>query len=352
MGNSGKYGLFEKPSTVAHGTDEVGSTQVHAKETSEHSQSTHSYRSFLTSGILKKIASARNVYAQVGGDDGAKKLIQFDGCRSHAWFVRHKVSGMVRVASSRCGLRWCPICIKTRRMILTSAVGKWMDPIGRPKFLTLTLKHSDSPLSEQIDNLYGFFKELKRSKYFKKRVSGGVWFFQVKLSETDGRYHPHLHILLDSKFLDWNELKSIWERVTHGSKVVDVRAVGNKKKAVEYVARYASAPCELSDLPHHIALDVVKSLHGRRIVGTFGSAKGVKLTPSKPGDASDWEYMGDFFFYSMFRKTSERCRYVYEAWRDKKFCFEVPDGGEPPPELKSELMAEPPLTYKQLSFGF
>jgi hypothetical protein len=320
---------------------------VHTEETSEHATAQTSYRTFATSGCRAQIDRTRNVLDLLTDDHRDNRLAAFDGCRSFAWFVRHKDTGKIRVASSRCGLRWCPLCIRTRRYIITAAVSNWMKTVEQPKFLTLTLKHTSSPLSEQIDNLYGFFKEFKRRKFFKKRLIGGVWFFQVKKSATDGLYHPHLHILFEGRFLPHDEVSKIWSEITHGSNIVDIRAVNNARKAVDYVARYASAPCDLAKLDVISGVEVVSALHGRRIVGTFGTGRLVKFTAQKPDDAADWENMGTFWWVASTTGQDPDALEIMTCWKTGQRCEVLPKQKPPPSDFTTVNQSAEPETFRQ-----
>lgn len=349
------YTSAEFPVPDFPGLETIGGADgpsLDSEETSEHPQTAGSYRSFLISGMLKQIIAARNITAHVGTGAQESRLKAFDNCRTNAWFVRHRTTGKVRVASARCHQRWCPLCIKTKRFVITQNVSKWMEPVVQPKFLTLTLKHSSADLSSQIDALYSFWKEMRRRPWFKKRVFGGVWFFQVKMSASDGLWHPHLHILFQGRFLNHDELSKLWKSITHGSSIVDVRAVKNRKKAVEYVARYAAAPAELSDLPHHKAIELVTSLHNRRICGAFGLAKGIKFVSSLPDDAIEWVKLGNFkqiFQGAQYNLIDEE---IVKCWKDGTFCSVIPP--EPPPVPKqSEIVTPDDVTsYKQLLLEF
>jgi hypothetical protein len=330
----------------------AGGPSLDTEETSEHHAPSGTYRAFLISGCLKSVSNARTVIGVVGTGDPENRLKAYDNCRSNAWFVRHNVSGKIRVASSRCGLRWCPLCIKTKRFAIVQNVAAWMTPIVQPKFLTLTLKHSDSPLESQIDNLYKFFKELKRRPWFKKRVFGGVWFFQVKQSKTDFKWHPHLHILFQGRFIEHEKISQIWSQITHGSTIVDIRAVGNRKKAVEYVARYAAAPCDLNELPHNKAVEVASALHNRRICGSFGTAKIVKFTPKPPEDAADWIKLGNFSDIMRGSALNSFDEEIVNCWKSGQTCNVLPPN-IPPPETKSEIITpDDVITYEQLLLEF
>jgi hypothetical protein len=293
------------------------------------------------------MTAARLAYDNLNDLRADSRLLSFDSCRTSAWFVRHKVTGKIRVASKRCGLRWCPLCIHTRRFIITQAVTGWLRKCEKPKFLTLTLKHNTAPLAKQIDSLYGFFKELKRRPWFKKRLKGGVWFFQVKVSAADGLWHPHLHILFEGRFLPHAELSAKWKEITHGSSVVDIRAVTNPKKAVEYVARYAAAPCDLVSLDLQRAVDVIRSLFGRRIVGTFGTGRSIKLAATLPADAADWESLGSFgLVLHNASRGSVDDEFIVACWRSGESCDVVP--AKPPPVVvQSEILTAEPETFRQ-----
>lgn len=325
---------------------------VHAQETTDQSSFKSSYREFLVSGQKKDVDFADDVYAAIDVRDESKRTATLRLCRTNAWFVRHKVTGHVRITSSRCGLRWCPLCIKTKRFVMQESLKPWVRRANRPKFITLTLKHTEAPLSHQIDSLYKFFKSLRRRPYWKRRITGGVWFFQVKKSNNDGLWHPHLHVICEGRYLPREELSDMWFNITHGSSVVDIRAVNDHKKAVEYTARYASAPCRLSDLDMEDAIEVVDSMHGRRICGTFGTAKVVQLVPKKCPDAEEWEYLGGFWEIMQKRHTCEFSQEVWSAFVAERFCY----AWEPPPmdESRYTLLpeSEEPVRWSQLKFEF
>lgn len=332
--------------------DSAGPSSVHTEETTEPAAYRHSYRNFLTSGSLPQIMHGASVYGAIDVRDGKNRLVEYSTCRAFAWFIRHRVSGHIKVASKRCSLRWCPLCIRTKRYIITQSVKSWLLSVKRPKFLTLTLKHTTAPLADQINNLYRFWSTLRRRPKFRKRVFGGVWFFQVKRSKNDGNWHPHIHVLLDSLYVPHSQLVSMWEEITHGSKIVDIRPVKDGKKAVDYVARYASAPCRLSDFSLDDSIEIFDSLHGRRVCGTFGSAKGVKLNAEKPADSFDWEPLKGFWIISVKRHTDPIAAAIWKAWVDGTPCIYEPPWPEPRSVLMDEQLKIEPESYKQAVFNW
>lgn len=299
-------------------------SSVHPQETSVHDNWESPYRSFLIKGMKKAVDRAELVYRLTDIQHGRNRLEQFTACRSSAWFVRHDDTHEVRVASKRCGLRWCPLCIKTRKFIISNQVAGWLKTLDRPKFFTLTLKHSDDPLYDQIGRLYQCFRNLRRWPAWKKHVRGGVWFFQVKRSDRDNRWHPHIHIAVDGGYFSQTYLSEMWLTVTGNSSIVDVRPIHDSKKAADYVARYSAAPCKLTDLDTISAVEVFDAMHGRRIVGKFGSAANLQLSPKKPDDWAKWTDLHGFGYVSSHRDVDPVCAEIWESWRSGRACTYEP----------------------------
>jgi hypothetical protein len=328
------------------------SPHLDSKETSGTADDTHTFRAFAASSCRKDIDFAAKVYEAIDELEFTHKAASFAGCRTSAWFVRHNVTGEIRVASSKCKMRWCPLCIKSRRYVITLAAVNWLADLDRPKFLTLTLKHSNAPLADQIKNLYQLFRDFRRRPWTKKRLKGGIWFFQIKRSKESGQWHPHIHILLDSKFIPKEELSQKWLETTKSSRIIDIRAIHDKRKAAEYVARYAAAPCRLVDYSLDDAVEIVRAMHGLRIVGTFGTAKGCKLTAQKPDDADAWERLDDWKTIELERLRDYRASQIWMAWVKGGKCIIEPDKPKPPPEATAEHFSEPPVSYRQFVFDF
>jgi len=148
------------------------------------------------------------------------------------------------------------------------------------------------------------------------KCRGGIWFFQIKRSTDGSQWHPHLHILIDSNYIPKLELSKTWEQSSRGSKIIDIRQIHSAKKAADYVARYAAAPCRLVDYSAEDSVTIAKALHGLRIVGKFGSAKDVQLSPQKPNDADCWEKIADYTHVVLSRHYDDKSAKIWKAWQD------------------------------------
>jgi hypothetical protein len=247
--------------------------------------------------------------------DGTKKTELLDSCRRRAWFVRHKETGQVRVVSNACRLRWCPLCSRAHQNLIEHNVKDWLKEAKQPKFLTLTLKHTEAQLAHQVDNLYRFFLRFRRLKEIRKSLHGGVWFFQIKRSESDYLWHPHLHCIIDADYMPHALLSKLWLRTTIGSSVVDIRSVKDDDTIAEYVARYCARPSELKHLGQFDCYELISSMHGRRLCGTWGTAKSIQLTAKCDPDKLAWTRVGDWSYVINMLNDDENARKIFNAWR-------------------------------------
>lgn len=290
---------------------------VHPIETTDGAERSLSYRAFKGQKHFIEVRKIQEIYETLGKDPNGPFLDRFNRCSTFAWFVRHKKTGNVFVRSSACRIRWCPLCGETRQQFLTKQTKKWLDCQKHPKLLTLTVKHSDKDVTEQIDHLYRSFQKLRKRKLFKRKVRGGIWFFQIKRSKDGNQWHPHLHVMLAGKYLERKALSALWFTVTGDSEVIDIRAVKDKERSAKHVARYAVKPADVTELSLDNSVSVVKALKGRRLVGTFGTAKELSLRPQKNEDVADYENIGSWNFVIHMQGSNERADAILNAFFGK-----------------------------------
>lgn len=288
---------------------------VHTEETSGHQKLPDSYRRYKLLDLQDEFDRTWELYFEDQSEKGQKRLNNLENCGSQAYFSRNCKTGDIRIVSHTCRLRWCPICAKSKSAWIGKVVSEWLKKQAHPKMVTFTIKHREMPLRTQIDFLYDAFKKLRRHKFFKKTLTGGVWFFQVKRSKTDGMWHPHLHCLVGGSFISKPELIEAWQSVTGGSYIIDIRGVFNPDRAADHVARYAARPAALSNLSLNSAIECMEALHGRRLCGVWGTAKEIKLTPPKLDDHSDWRNIGAWSTVINLKNTDENARKIFKAWK-------------------------------------
>jgi hypothetical protein len=159
------------------------------------------------------------------------------------------------------------------------------------RFLTLTLKSDAEPLAQLLAKLTRDFTALRRTRLWRTRVTGGVGFLEIKWLARTQRWHPHLHCLVQGRFIPQDELSRTWLKITGTSKIVDVRIATDDKHVTHYICKYASKP-----LDHTVVIDpprldeAVLALKGKRLCMTFGTWRGYKLTA--PLESGTWLQLG------------------------------------------------------------
>jgi hypothetical protein len=294
--------------------ESANNTSVHTEETSAFQNIPHNYQEYRRRYCESEWLQTEKLYSHIDSIDNKSRSEKLRDCRKFAWFARNNETGKVRVLSNACRLRWCPICSNAKTKHLTVEVSEWLKHVKNPKFSTFTMKHTSAPLSEQIKWLYEHFRLFRQRKSIQKYFHGGVWFFQLKKSKSTDEWHPHLHCILDSKFIPQELLSNEWQIQTHSSKIVDIRAVYKPEKVAEYVARYCSRPAKLEDYSMNDAIEIFTVFHGKRLCGTWGTGRTVSLRPHKISSEETWKSIGSWTNVVTQKESLPRARAIIEAW--------------------------------------
>lgn len=202
------------------------------------------------------------------------------------------------------------------------------------RFVTLTLKADGEPLEHSVRRLSKSFSALRRRAIWKNNVTGGVAFTEVHWSKNGQRWHPHLHCLVQGRFIPKAELAAAWLDITGDSRIIDLRLVKTAKHLAHYVTKYASKPLNSSFILEPELLDeAIRALHGKRLCVTFGRWQGVQLTTAPSED--EWENLGDFetFLYRAARGDEIAIAIVEQvAPKQADELIALATAARPPPE--------------------
>ncbi len=219
------------------------------------------------------------------------RIFDFTGCGKHSYvFQSVEDPDVYTLGGSTCHDRFCLPCGRERSRVIASNVKLRTE--GKPaRFITLTLRSTTEPLADLLVKLTRDFGALRRSKLWRKRVTGGVGFLECKWLAAKNRWHVHLHCLVQGRYVPHDELSRTWENITETSKIVDIRIATNDKHVTFYICKYASKPLDRTVLTEPLRLDeAIVALKGKRLCMTFGSWRGYKLTePQEPGT---WVQLG------------------------------------------------------------
>jgi hypothetical protein len=120
-------------------------------------------------------------------------------------------------------------------------------PHDVPVMITLTVASSYQPLSDVHKQFKHWFRNLRRSVKWKRRIRAGICGFEVTYSAARG-WHYHVHVLAFRKaWFPQEELSKQWQRIT-GSMVVDIREVKGRDvgAGLSEVLKYCFKPADVA----------------------------------------------------------------------------------------------------------
>jgi len=145
--------------------------------------------------------------------------------------------------------------------------------------VTLTIRSDDESLADLVQHLYASFQRLQRSEFWKNTITGGVAFLETKYSHRKKRWHPHLHLIVQGKFVPQRKLSEVWETVSGGSRIVDVRLIRSATEAINYVTKYATKPALTTIKDHQeLLIEAILALHGKRMMIRFGTFREIDVS--------------------------------------------------------------------------
>jgi hypothetical protein len=216
----------------------------------------------------------------------------------------------------------------------------------RARFVTLTLRTEGLPLREALSKLQHAFRRLLRTGLWRGRVTGGAAFLEVKWNPDSARWHPHIHAIVQGRYIPHDLLRRTWLLITGDSSVVRVQVVKSHESVTRYVTTYASKTVRTSDFPTDASLrEAITALHGTRLCRTFGTWRGVALTKTEPEGV--WiivDSLQAILFAAL--QGDDRSRAILAALRTgpaRQFLLDHP--AKPPP-LEPTGRAEPGMQHR------
>lgn len=215
---------------------------------------------------------------------------RFDECGSECAVEYNPVLKKHRVRGNYCKCRHCEPCMRARGNKMARNLRTRLDiqANGRYRFITLTLKHNDKPLREQITRIYASFKALRATKWWKSSQRGGATVLEVKRNAKSNAWHVHLHIVAEGDFIHKDDLSNAWHQVTGDSFITDIRRLDSGKDAAHYVCKYVSKGTsgDVWETPD-LAAEWITATKGVRVCATFGTWRGYALM-AKPAEEEGW----------------------------------------------------------------
>lgn len=233
-------------------------------------------------------------------------------------------------------------------------------PTLKPVMLTLTTVNGDD-LEERFKHFMGSLRKLlmkrrdavrgKSATELEKAVAG---VYSVEVTNKGKGWHVHLHaVLLLDNWIDREELSREWQAITRdGSKILDVRRLAKgsdlfdasgeiSPQLVEAFAEVFKYALKFSELDHSDRLHAWEIMRGKRLVGSWGAFRGVKV----PEGATD-ELLDDLPYIQMIYRFSGKS---YDFTSSRHF----DDSGKPTqPPAPSEPGVTMNAQFQQLRKAF
>jgi hypothetical protein len=231
------------------------------------------------------------VYAALEASHVAINSLQaFSECGAECTIEYNREEGKYRLKASYCKSRWCEPCMRAKGNLMAQNLRDHVLGIGEEhiRFVTLTIRHTNLPLTQQIDNLLRWYKQLRATPIWKNSQHGGASTVEIKWNEKTQEWHPHLHILCEGVWMHQGELSDTWRDITGGSWEVKIEKLKKGKDMAWYLCKYVSKAVndDVWQNPER-AKEFVEALKGRRMCATFGCWRGVKLQ-AKPPQTGKW----------------------------------------------------------------
>ena len=207
-------------------------------------------------------------------------LDRFDQCGGECIVEYSVEAGKHRLKANYCHSRHCEPCMRAKANKLAANLRNRLNenPESVYRFVTLTLKHRNEPLADQIKRLYMSFRKLRAMKFWKTSQRGGAAMLEVKWIAKTRMWHPHLHVITEGDWIDKYELSRGWLQATGDSPIVDIRALPDSKAVAHYVCKYVAKGTN-TEVWHDVDArqEWILALRGVRMCLTYGTWRGYGL---------------------------------------------------------------------------
>ncbi len=189
-----------------------------------------------------------------------------------------------------CGHRLCPSCMRRVSAESAEKVEQLIYYMENPKHWIITFKnmsHIDKETYQKIDKC---MKDMIHRKVFVENVVGGFFRVETTENEEDITWHPHIHSVLDAKYIPIEEFKEAWRQVTKivmGEEAFEIRYriidksgsllkgkatkyVQSVDEAIREISKYVVKPGKFLEDPK-LVNEYLEAVAGQRLLTTFGN---------------------------------------------------------------------------------
>lgn len=214
-------------------------------------------------------------------------------CGDFLLFLKSKNNAYRLKKANLCNNRFCPLCSSLRakkNAVIVLELMEYIREIKKLEFVFFTLTAPNivgEKLEEEIKEFNNSFKELMRSKEFRKVCKGYIRKLEVTYNKERADFHPHFHIVMavnksyfkSKDYISTALLKTLWRKFKKNDSIeaVDMRKVKmNSIKEVLEIATYCTKSSDLYDNGQEVFDYFYSALRGKQEItysGTFADVK-------------------------------------------------------------------------------
>lgn len=194
-----------------------------------------------------------------------------------------------------CMKKYCPDCAARRSRLLQAVYVPTVARVKWPLFVTFTIGGGDRwELESMLNAVRQGVVKIRRQRWWKEAVAGGVGSYELKWSERG--WHVHWHAVLDcrwlavtiqpphpghSKLVLKRKLKAAQKEVAdqwamavgYSPGIIYIRRA--KPETAQYVVKYSVKPGDFQD-PKMPVIELLNGLKGAKLVAPWGSLRKIR----------------------------------------------------------------------------
>lgn len=183
-------------------------------------------------------------------------------------------------ADNSCCVRLCPHCAHRKVRLVSGRVRNFVVGKQNLKYVVFAERNSTN-LLEGIRSLYASWDRLRRSVFWKSRVSGSIAVLEVTYSKKHKSWHPHLNVLFEGEYIPFEALRQRWEKATKGAGRTAHIQKADESTILELI-KYTLKIAEHKDSSEGRVLQLLfeqpetldeflSATYGMRVIRTYGS---------------------------------------------------------------------------------
>ena len=214
-------------------------------------------------------------------------------CGDFLLFLKSENNAYRLKKANLCNNRFCPLCSSLRakkNAVIVLELMEYIREIKKLEFVFFTLTAPNivgEKLEEEIKEFNNSFKELMRSKEFRKVSKGYIRKLEVTYNKERADFHPHFHIVMavnksyfkSKDYISTALLKTLWRKFKKNDSIeaVDMRKVKmNSIKEVLEIATYCTKSSDLYDNGQEVFDYFYSALRGKQEITYSGILADVK----------------------------------------------------------------------------